>query len=204
MDKKRIAARAASIASGVEPLRLAFRDVKSTAGRLRSVAAEAFAGRGDRVPAHERNGYKYVIWSPFAGRYTDENGEVVAVIDRSTMPDFDKLPGAARGALFGGDDFRQLMSEVFTEEQRAQMARGANATRLCFVVAIVAAVVCFAGLLAVGSVLPALACIAPGILFAAQALRNDVYVARVQDGELYDLAGYFKARGRTFFMRVAG
>ena len=200
--KARPIRKALSIASGVEPFVRAAGDVKATGQRLRAVAAEAFSDRHDRIGPHDKNGFKYTCWNPWGGSYLDENGQAVPVVDRASIPNFDELPGAKRGAIFGNDDFSVLMAQGFTEAQREEMITGSNVQRQMFVVAALLAVMCFAFLLMRDLLLPALSCLAPGVLFATLALKSDVFCKRVQDASLYGWPGYFGKYGYTYFLRI--
>ena len=191
MEKRQIAKKAALIASGAEPFLRLGRDARDSARRVKNIGTYIFT----RAPALTPDGFSCAAYNPWAGRYIDENGDWVTVLDPAEMPGFKHKPGAQMGVTSRGNNFEELARASFTQDQLHEMATGKSIQRRAMATASVVAAGWAVYQLSILSIMPAVATLSVAFLFFSLTLEHDVTQRTVMDLVPHDLKSYQKRFG---------
>lgn len=141
---------------------------------------------------------KYYVWSPFAGSYS--SGEATIIVkNTNVISDFDRLPNAQHGQFFSGNNFKQLMTETFSKEQRERMYQDSRSTRIMMVLGLYFILLLSCVFLLLGNWYAVFSL--PGAIYLiAVIIRKHVYEITLKELELFDLKAYFQRFGVRSFL----
>lgn len=150
-------------------------------------------------PQNLQSDGKYTVFSPYVYQYGEKeivDGKEIfkpeGVVDRlEEVP-----PGKAffKGAYFCGDDFAWLIDNVFTEEQRKEMIRGAEINRLIMQVGAISIFIVIL-MFVVSGYFYALFSLPVVFLLLVYSVKYGIYIETLKAKEIMDFSGYFSRKG---------
>ena len=186
------------VASGVGAVASAGRQVSGSIGRIiksfKSVSGIESPAEKDMHEYKKAQGDKVgaMIYSPFAFRYENEEGEI------QTVETKEDIPVGAKNVMSGGyffsddkRDFAEMLDAVFTKEQRKKMISDASLLSTLYLIGTICFVLILLVLVAFGHWvalfnLPAL------ILIAALSIKHGVYARTLRTGRFVTLSEFVR------------
>ncbi len=190
--------KALSLITGYDALKRTGSSIKDSYARGKELK-DLLKKSATSIKPDEKNADFYV-WSPFAGSYTKNNTEII-VKNYAVISGFESLHNAKKGHFFSGNNFKQLMTETFTKEQRQTMHDDSRSVRIImivgfyFLIATTILFLCLKNWFALFSI--------PGIIFVyTMILRKHVYELTLEDLQLVDLKTYFNQQGKFSCLKL--
>ncbi len=195
--------RVVKVASGVGAVTSVGRQVSGSVGRiinsLKSVAGiESLAekemheykkAQGDKVGA--------MIYSPFAFRYENEEGEF------QTVETKEDIPVGAKNVMSGGyffsddkNDFAKMLDDVFTKDQRKKMISDASILSTLYLIGVVCFALILLVLVAFGHWV-ALFNLPVLVLIAALSVKYGIYARTLRTGRFVTLSEFMRSWMRS-------